>query len=203
MVLYPSLGPVHSDAARTPNSPPDSPGSTTSGSPTTAPRRTAGCAVSRSRPIEHGRTAIDIMREANDLGLVATHIPPALQDPQPRPPRSRPVLRRRRRTGHAARRPRRARHASSEDRRRPVHQLHSGALHQLPVRPDDGDDRAGLRRRLRPASDAAGGVPRGGRGLGAVLHRTDARALREARRLDRERLAARSARIPCRPATSG
>ena len=30
-------------------------------------------------PIEHGDVAIDIMREAKDLGLVATHIPPALK----------------------------------------------------------------------------------------------------------------------------
>ena len=30
-------------------------------------------------PIEHGRIAIDIMREAKDLGLVATMIPPALK----------------------------------------------------------------------------------------------------------------------------
>jgi uncharacterized protein len=43
------------------------------------------CASSHGRlhgiavtPIEHGRTAIDIMCEAKELGLVATHIPPAL-----------------------------------------------------------------------------------------------------------------------------
>jgi uncharacterized protein len=30
-------------------------------------------------PIEHGEVAIDVMREAKDLGLVATHIPPALR----------------------------------------------------------------------------------------------------------------------------
>jgi uncharacterized protein len=30
-------------------------------------------------PIEHGEVAIEIMREAKDLGLVATHIPPALK----------------------------------------------------------------------------------------------------------------------------
>src|SRR3979411_2331413 len=30
-------------------------------------------------PIEHGEVAIDIMREAKELGLVATHIPPALR----------------------------------------------------------------------------------------------------------------------------
>lgn len=43
------------------------------------------CAMSNGRlrgiavtPIEHGHTAVDIMREAKDLGLVATHIPPAL-----------------------------------------------------------------------------------------------------------------------------
>jgi predicted TIM-barrel fold metal-dependent hydrolase len=44
------------------------------------------CAVSNGRlrgiavtPIEHGQVAIDVMREAKDLGLVATHIPPALK----------------------------------------------------------------------------------------------------------------------------
>ncbi|SEH79270.1 hypothetical protein SAMN04489835_4187 [Mycolicibacterium rutilum] len=44
------------------------------------------CASSRGRlrgvavtPIELGRTAIDIMREAKDLGLVATHLPPGLR----------------------------------------------------------------------------------------------------------------------------
>ena len=78
--------------------------------------------------------------------------PAGAEDPQPRPPRSRPVLRRRRRARHAARHPRRTRHSPSEDRRRPVHELHPGALHQLSVRPDDGDDGAGLGRRLRPAS---------------------------------------------------
>ena len=41
------------------------------------------------------------------------------------------------------------------------------------------------RRRLRPPSDAARRLPRGRRRLGAVLHRPPARALREARRLDR------------------
>ena len=80
--------------------------------------------------------------------------PAGVEDPQPRPPRPRPVLRGRRRARHAARHPRRARHASSEDRRRPLHELHPGALHQLSVRPDDGDDGAGLRRCLRPASRA-------------------------------------------------
>ncbi|MEO3759524.1 amidohydrolase family protein [Mycobacterium sp. B14F4] len=38
--------------------------------------RLRGIAVT---PIEHGRTAIDIMCEAKELGLVATHIPPALK----------------------------------------------------------------------------------------------------------------------------
>ena len=38
--------------------------------------RLRGIAVT---PIEHGQVAIDIMREAKELGLVATHIPPALQ----------------------------------------------------------------------------------------------------------------------------
>ena len=38
--------------------------------------RLRGIAVT---PIEHGDVAIDIMREAKDLGLVATHIPPALK----------------------------------------------------------------------------------------------------------------------------
>ena len=38
--------------------------------------RLRGIAVT---PIEHGDVAIDIMREARDLGLVATHIPPALK----------------------------------------------------------------------------------------------------------------------------
>ena len=38
--------------------------------------RLQGIAVT---PIEHGDVAIDIMREARDLGLVATHIPPALK----------------------------------------------------------------------------------------------------------------------------
>ena len=44
------------------------------------------CAASNGRlrgiavtPIEHGEVAIDVMREAKDLGLVATHIPPALK----------------------------------------------------------------------------------------------------------------------------
>ena len=37
--------------------------------------RLRGIAVT---PIEHGAVAIDVMREAKDLGLVATHIPPAL-----------------------------------------------------------------------------------------------------------------------------
>ena len=44
------------------------------------------CATSNGRlrgiavtPIEHGDVAIDVMREAKDLGLVATHIPPALK----------------------------------------------------------------------------------------------------------------------------
>src|SRR5438270_12237689 len=35
--------------------------------------RLRGIAVT---PIEHGAVAIDVMREAKDLGLVATHIPP-------------------------------------------------------------------------------------------------------------------------------
>ena len=39
--------------------------------------RLRGIAVT---PIEHGEVAIDVMREAKDLGLVATHIPPALKD---------------------------------------------------------------------------------------------------------------------------
>ncbi len=38
--------------------------------------RLRGIAVT---PIEHGDVAIDVMREAKDLGLVATHIPPALR----------------------------------------------------------------------------------------------------------------------------
>ena len=38
--------------------------------------RLRGIAVT---PIEHGEVAIDVMREAKDLGLVATHIPPALK----------------------------------------------------------------------------------------------------------------------------
>jgi len=38
--------------------------------------RLRGVAVT---PIEHGAVAIDIMREAADLGLVATHLPPALK----------------------------------------------------------------------------------------------------------------------------
>ncbi|KUI20776.1 2-amino-3-carboxymuconate-6-semialdehyde decarboxylase [Mycobacterium sp. GA-1285] len=38
--------------------------------------RLRGVAVT---PIELGATAVDIMREAKDLGLVATHIPPALR----------------------------------------------------------------------------------------------------------------------------
>src|SRR6476661_8582295 len=38
--------------------------------------RLRGIAVT---PIEHGDVAIDVMREAKDLGLVATHIPPALK----------------------------------------------------------------------------------------------------------------------------
>jgi uncharacterized protein len=44
------------------------------------------CAASNGRlrgiavtPIEHGEVAVDVMREAKDLGLVATHIPPALK----------------------------------------------------------------------------------------------------------------------------
>jgi uncharacterized protein len=37
--------------------------------------RLRGIAVT---PIEHGEVAVDVMREAKDLGLVATHIPPAL-----------------------------------------------------------------------------------------------------------------------------
>ena len=90
-----------------------------------------------------------------------------------------------------------------QDRRRPLHQLHPGALHLVPVRPDDGDDGADLGRRLRPPPEAARRVPRGRRHLGAVLPRPPARALGEARRLDRERLAARSARLRREPATSG
>lgn len=38
--------------------------------------RLRGIAVT---PIEHGEVAIDVMREAKGLGLVATHIPPALR----------------------------------------------------------------------------------------------------------------------------
>ncbi|MDT5108803.1 MAG: uncharacterized protein QOE20_693 [Mycobacterium sp.] len=38
--------------------------------------RLRGIAVT---PIEHGAVAIDIMAEAKDLGLVATHVPPALK----------------------------------------------------------------------------------------------------------------------------
>src|SRR5690242_12559355 len=38
--------------------------------------RLRGIAVT---PIEHGDVAVDVMREAKDLGLVATHIPPALK----------------------------------------------------------------------------------------------------------------------------
>ena len=38
--------------------------------------RLRGIAVT---PIEHGDVAIDVMREAKDLGLVATHVPPALK----------------------------------------------------------------------------------------------------------------------------
>ena len=66
-------------ASKTPSSPPGSRGSTTSGSPTTARPtggRLRGVAVT---PIEHGDVAIDIMREAKELGLVATQIPPALK----------------------------------------------------------------------------------------------------------------------------
>ena len=160
--------------SRTPISPPASPGSTTSGSRTTASSsdgRLRGIAVT---PIEHGDVAIDIMREAKDLGLVATHIPPALENPQPRPPRPRSVLCGRRRAGDAPRHPRCARRSPSEDRRRPVHELHSGALHQLSVRPDDGDDRTRVGRCLRPASRFARRVPRGRSRLGAVLHRSAA-----------------------------
>ena len=53
------------------------------------------------------------------------------EDAQSRPPRSRRVLQRRRGARHAARHPRRAGHPPAEDRRRPLHQLHPGALHQL------------------------------------------------------------------------
>ena len=102
-------------------------------------------------PIEHGDVAIDIMREAKDLGLGRDPHPARAEDPQPRSPRPRPVLRGRRRAGNAARHPRRARRPPPEDRCRPVHELHSGALHQLPVRPDDGDDGTRLGRCLRPA----------------------------------------------------
>ncbi|MCV7279154.1 amidohydrolase [Mycolicibacterium flavescens] len=42
----------------------------------TAPGRLYGVAVT---PIEMGATAIEIMREAKDLGLVATHVPPGLR----------------------------------------------------------------------------------------------------------------------------
>ena len=36
-------------------------------------------AASRVTPIEHGQVAIDIMREAKELGLVSTLVPPALK----------------------------------------------------------------------------------------------------------------------------
>ncbi len=52
------------------------------------------------------------------------------------------------------------------------------------------------RRRLRPPSRPARRLPRGRCRLGAVLHRSPARALREARRLDRRRLAAGPAGVP-------
>jgi hypothetical protein len=105
-------------------------------------------------PLEHGAIAIDIMREARALGLVATMIPPALKTRNLDHADLDSVLRRRGRARHAARRARRARHPPAEDRRRPLHQLHPGALHQLPLRPDDGDDGAGLGRRLRPPPEA-------------------------------------------------
>lgn len=77
MVLYPSLG-LCAPALEAPSSPPDSRGSTTNGSQTTAPSggRLKGVAVT---PIEHGHVAIDVMTEARDLGLVATLVPPALK----------------------------------------------------------------------------------------------------------------------------
>ena len=68
--------------------------------------RLRGVAVT---PIEHGAVAIDIMREAKELGLVATMIPPALKTRNLDHPDLDRVLRRRRRARHAARRPRRAR----------------------------------------------------------------------------------------------
>ena len=154
-------------------------------------------------PVEWVDDAVAILREARKLGLVVRDDPAGAEDAQPRPPRPRPVLRRGRRARHAARRPRRPRHSPAEDRRRPLRQLHPGALRQLPLRPDDGDDRDGLGRSVRPPSQAARRLPRGGRRLGAVLHRSHARALREARRLDRQRLEARAAASTSPPATSG
>ena len=146
-------------------------------------------------PIEDVPTSIRMLAEAKQQGLVCTLVPPALRERNLDHPGPRALLGRRRRSRHAARRARRARNSSAEDRRRPLHELHPGPLRELPVRSDDGDDVARLGRRLRPPSAPARRLPRGGRELGAVLHRPPARALGEARRLDPERLAARPARV--------
>ena len=104
----------------------------------------AACTASPSRRSSTADDAIDDHARGEEARPGRGDDAAGAEDAQSRSPRSRRVLRRRRRARHAARHPRRARHPPAEDRRRPLRQLHPGALRQLPVRPDGGDDRAGV-----------------------------------------------------------
>ena len=155
--------------------------------------RLRGIAVT---PIEHGEVAIDVMREAKDLGLVATHIPPALKTRN----LDHPDLDRF--------------YAAAVELDMPLGIHGAPGMHLPKIGVDRFTNYIQVHCISFPFDQmtamtalVSGGVfdrhpgpagrLSGSRGrLGAVLHRPTARTFREARRLDRGRLAARSGGVP-------